>query len=60
MPWSSGRLTPPWAWADTEAELHRNLEELETLLAGGAGPIRLSEEGELVIAIVPGPPSTSA
>lgn len=37
------------AWADTEAELHRNLEDLETVLVGGAGPIRLSEEGELVI-----------
>ncbi len=37
------------AWADTEAELHRRLADLEATLASGAGPIRLSEGGELVI-----------
>jgi len=37
------------AWADTEAELHRRLADLEDTLASGAGPIRLSEGGELVI-----------
>lgn len=37
------------AWAGTEAELHRSLEDLEAVLASSAGPIRLSEDGELVI-----------
>ena len=37
------------AWADTEAELHRRLADLEATLARGAGPIRLSEDGDLVI-----------
>ncbi len=36
-------------WAATEAELDRGLGDLEAVLAGGAGPIRLSEAGELVI-----------
>jgi TnpA family transposase len=40
---------PATAWADAEAEMHRNLEDLEAVLAGGAGPIRLSDDGELVI-----------
>lgn len=40
---------PARAWAAAEAELHRSLGDLEAVLAGGAGPIRLSDAGELVI-----------
>jgi TnpA family transposase len=40
---------PTRAWTATEAELHRSVADLEAVLAGGAGPIRLSEQGELVI-----------
>jgi len=40
---------PAQAWTATEAELHRSVADLETVLAGGAGPVRLSEQGELVI-----------
>jgi len=40
---------PRQAWADTEDELDRGLADLEAVLSGGAGPIRLSEQGELVI-----------
>src|SRR5664280_3062716 len=40
---------PAAALARVDAELHTALGELEQVLAGGQGPIRVDEHGELVI-----------
>ncbi len=46
--WSANPLIPPALAAATD-ELHEALGELETVLADGDGPVRLDEDGDLVI-----------